>query len=184
MRRLFAFLIVLLCLVQPLAATVLLPADFKDVVAGSQIIVHGRVVDVRAEWTADRSQIETVVTIAPVLFYRGSSTEWVTFRVPGGSVGRYRQVTVGAPTFATGDEAVLFLKANGPTVPHLVGLSQGVFRVGVDQRTGRRMVLQPVVMARGAAPERVTRGARTRQPLTLDVFGAQLRAVMQQGVVR
>jgi hypothetical protein len=34
-------------------------------------------------------------------------------------------------------------------------------------------------MARGPAPERVTRGARTRQPLSLDIFGAQLRGVMQ-----
>lgn len=184
MRRFFAFLIVLLCLAHPLSATLLVPADFTDLVAGSQIIVHGRVVDVRAEWTPDRSQIETLVTIAPVLFYRGSSNQSVTFRVPGGSVGRYRQVTVGAPAFAPGDEAVLFLTANGPIVPHVFGLSQGVFRVSVDRRTGRRMVLQPVVMARGTAPERVTRGARTRQPLTLEVFSAQLRAVMQQGGAR
>ena len=184
MRRFFAFLAMLLCLVHPMAATVLLPSDFKEIVAGSQIIVHGRVADVRAEWTPDRSQIETVITVAPVLFYRGASTQAVTFRVPGGSVGRYRQVTVGAPAFAPGDEAVFFLTANGPAVPHLFGLSQGVFRVRVDPRTGRRLVQQPVVMARGAAPERVTRGARTRQPLSLDVFAVQLRGVMQQGGAR
>lgn len=181
MRRTFVLLTVLLCLIHPLAATVLLPVDFKDVVGGSQIIVHGRVVDVRAEWAPDRSQIESVVTIAPVQFYRGSTAPLVTFRVPGGTVGRYRQVTVGAPEFAPGEEAVLFLKTSGPAMPRLFGLNQGVFRVDVDRRTGRRMVLQPVVMARGTAPERVTRGARTRQPLSLDVFSAQLRSVMQQG---
>ena len=73
MRRTFVLLTVLLCLIHPLAATVLVPVDFKDVVGGSQIIVYGRVVDVRAEWAPDRSQIESVVTIAPVQFYRGST---------------------------------------------------------------------------------------------------------------
>lgn len=181
MRRTIASLIMLLCLADTLAATVLLPADFKDIVFGSQVIVHGRVVDVRSEWTVDRTQIESFVTVAPSSFYRGAPTPSVTFRVPGGQVGRYKQVTVGAPSFAPGEEAVLFLRASGPSIPHVFGLSQGVFRVRVDQRTGRRMVILPVVMARGAGAERLTRGARTRQPLTLDVFGAQLRAVLGQG---
>lgn len=184
MRRTVACLIVLLCFAHPLAATVLLPADFKDIVSGSQIIVHGRVVDVRAEWTGDRSQIFSYVTLAPSAFYRGTTTGTVTFRVPGGTVGRYKQVTVGAPAFVPGEEAVIFLKANGPAVPDVFGQSQGVFRVRLDERTGRRMVILPIVMARGAAAERVARGARTRQPLALEVFGAQLRAVMQQGGAR
>lgn len=184
LRRASVLLILLFGLVPSLAATVLLPADFNDIVSGSQIIVHGRVIDVRAEWSADRSQIESFVTVTPSSFYRGTVTDAVTFKVPGGEVGRYKQVTVGAPAFAVGDEAVFFLRANGPSVPGVFGLNQGVFRVRVDQRTGRRMVVLPIVQARGAAPERVSRGARTRQPLALDVFGAQLRATMQQGGAR
>lgn len=184
MLRSLACFIVLLGFSHPLAATVLLPADFKDIVAGSQIIVHGRVIDVRAEWSADRSQIFSYVTLAPSSFYRGTTAGTVTFRVPGGAVGRYKQVTVGAPEFVPGEEAVVFLRADGPAVPHVFGLNQGVFRVRVDQRTGRRMVILPIVMARGTAAERVSRGARTRQPLALEVFGAQLQAVLQQGSVR
>ena len=184
MRRHFAFLILLLCLAHPLAATVLLPADFNDIVTGSQIIVHGRVVDVRAEWTDDRRQIESYVTVAPSSFYRGSPAASVTFRVPGGQVGRYKQVTVGSPQFVPGEEAIVFLRANGPAVPQVFGLSQGVFRVRVDQRTGRRTVILPILMARGASAERVTRGARIRQPLPIDAFAAQLRATIQQGGAR
>ena len=184
MRRIFAFLILLSCVVHPLAATVLLPADFKDIVSGSQIIVYGRVVDVRAEWTQDRSQIESYVTVVPSSFYRGTPTESVTFRVPGGEVGRYKQVTVGSPQFVPGEEAVVFLRANGPAVPHVFGLSQGVFRVRVDQRTGQRTVILPVLMARGTTTDRVVRGASTRQPLAMQTFVAQLRATLQQGGTR
>ena len=184
MRRCFAFLILLLCLAHPLAATVLLPADFNDVVTGSQIIVHGRVVAVRAEWSDDRSQIESYVTVAPSSFYRGSPATSVTFRVPGGQVGRYKQVTVGAPQFVPGEEAIVFLRANGPAIPQVFGLNQGVFRVRVDQRTGRRTVILPILMARGTGAERVSRGARVRQPLPIDAFTAQLRATLQQGGAR
>ena len=65
-----------------LTATVILPADFREIVSGSQIIVHGRVVDVRAEWVDDR--IETYVTVEPATIYRGSVTSTITFRTPGG----------------------------------------------------------------------------------------------------
>ena len=56
---------------------------------------------------------------------------------------------VGAPQFQPGEEAVLFLSAQGPSVAHVFGLSQGVFRVRVDARTGSRLVLPPVLMAAG-----------------------------------
>lgn len=181
MRLLVALLALLLCLVLPTEGTVLLPADFKEVVAGSQIIVHGRVVDVRAEWVDNSSRIDSFVTVLAASFYRGAPASTVTFRVPGGQVGRYKAVTVGAPEFRVGEEAILFLRADGLPVPSVFGLNQGVYRVRVDSRTGRRDVMVPIVTARTAAPERVARGARIRQPLPLDVFTLQLRAVMRQG---
>lgn len=171
----------LLGFVPALSATVLIPSDFREIVSGSQIIVHGRVSDVRAEWIDGRRRIESVVTLDASSFYRGTSSRSVTFRVPGGQIGRYKSVTVGAPEFRTGDEVVLFLRAQGPSVPQVFGLNQGVFRVKVDERTGQRLVTQPIVMAKGTAPERVVRGARDRQPLPLDQFAAQVRSVLQGG---
>lgn len=177
--RLLLLLPLLLGLAPALSATVLIPAEFREIVSGSQIIVHGRVSDVRAEWTPGRRRIESVVTLQPAAFYRGTAAAAVTFRVPGGTIGRYKSVTVGAPEFSTGDEVVLFLKARGPSVPQVFGFNQGVFRVRVDQRTGQRVVTQPVVTATGAAPEPVVRGARDRRPLPLEQFAAQIRTVLQ-----
>ena len=45
MRRLIIVIVWLLC-AHELRATVLLPAEFREIVAGSQIIVYGRVVEV------------------------------------------------------------------------------------------------------------------------------------------
>jgi len=182
--RFAAALAALILCAPSLSATVLLPAEFREIVTGSQIIVYGRITDVRAEWTNDRRRIESVVTLQPADFYRGTPAERVTFRVPGGQVGRYKSVTVGAPEFHAGDEVVLFLRARGPAVPQVFGLNQGVFRVRVDPRSGRRMVTQPILTARSSAPERVVRGAAHRQPLPLEQFATQVRSALGPGGVR
>lgn len=179
MHRIFLIGAVLL-LAPTLGATVLLPAEFREIVSGSQIIVYGRVVDIRPEWSDDRRRIDTVVSVQAGTYLKGGPGETVTLRVPGGQIGRYKNVMVGAPEFQPGDEAVFFLNAQGPSVAHVFGLNQGVFRVRADARTGRRMVMSPIVMARSDAPELVTRGATERRPLSLDAFAVQVRAVMAQ----
>ena len=182
--RLVASIALLLLFAPSLSATVLLPAEFREIVTGSQIIVYGRISDVRSEWMNGRRRIESVVTVEPADFYRGTPSRTVTFRVPGGQIGRYKSVTVGAPEFRAGDEVVLFLKSQGPAVPQIFGLNQGVFRVRVDSRTGRRIVTLPIVAQRTAAPEIVVRGARDRRPLPLEQFATQVRTVLQQGGAR
>jgi len=107
----------------------LLPADFAGMVAGSQLIVHGRVVDVRANMTGGRRTIETLVTIAVVDALKGTPGREVTFVVPGGQIGRYRRLVVGAPEFNTGQDVLLFLTGRAPALPMPFGISQGVYRV-------------------------------------------------------
>ncbi len=179
MRRLIALVIVLLT-APLLRATVLVPAEFREIVTGSQIIVYGRIADVRSEWSADRRQIDTVVSVEAGTYLKGGPGDVVTFRVPGGQIGRYKNVVVGAPEFEPGEEAVLFLRAEGPAVARVFGLSQGVFRVRVDPATGRRTVVSPVLMARGDEPERLTRGSLDRRPLALDAFAATVRSALEQ----
>jgi hypothetical protein len=180
MRRFIAILALLL-FAPALRATVLVPAEFREIVSGSQIIVYGRVSDVRAEWSEDRRRIDTIVSLEAATYLKGGPGEVVTFRVPGGQIGRYKNVMVGAPEFQAGEEAVLFLNAQGPSVAHVFGLSQGVFRVRVDARTGSRMVVPPVLMAGGGEVEAVKRGAADRVPLALESFAATVRSAMGAG---
>jgi hypothetical protein len=177
MRRLITLLI-LLWLAQDVRATVLLPAEFREVVAGSQVIVYGRIADVRPEWSDDRTRIETIVTLQAGTYLKGGPGDSVTFRVPGGQIGRYRNVMVGAPQFQAGEEVVLFLSAAGPSIAHVFGLNQGVYRVRVDARTGRRLVVPPVLTASSDAPQAIVRGEQSRQPLPLDSFAASVRTAL------
>src|SRR3954467_15093919 len=97
MRRFILIVVLVLC-ARELRATVLVPADFREVVAGSQIIVYGRITTVRPEWSDDRSRIDTVVTVMAGSYLKGGPAGTVTFRVPGGPIRRFRnRVGGGAP---------------------------------------------------------------------------------------
>jgi hypothetical protein len=162
-----------------LRATTLLPAEFREIVGGSQIIAYGRVLDAVPELSDDRKRIETIVTFEVGTYLKGGSGETLTFRVPGGQVGRFRSVMVGAPVFERGDEAILFFTQREDEMPRVFGLNQGVFRVQREERSQRRLVLPPL-LARGESPETVVRGSVGRQAMPLETFGAQVTSILAE----
>lgn len=151
-------LVIGLCAGEARALTVL-PADFGEMIAGSQVIVHGRVVDVRSDLTAGRRSIESVVTLAVIDAMKGEAGREVMFRMPGGRVGRYRRIVVGAPQFAPGQEVIVFLSGRAPALPMPFGLNQGVYRV----------------------TQGIVRGDPSRHPLGVADFVRQVRSVAGGG---
>jgi hypothetical protein len=178
--------IVLMLLLVPAVprGTVLVPAEFREIVNGSDIIAFGRVSDAAPEWSDDRRRIDTLVTFDVGTYLKGGPGATIVFRVPGGQVGRYRNVTVGAPVFRPGDEAVLFLRRTESGEAVVFGLSQGVFRVRTEGATRRRIVVAPALMAQSGAPEVVVRGAGSRRSQPLERFGAQVQAVLAEAAAR
>jgi len=167
----------LLLLAASAHATVLVSADLAEMARRAQAIVHGVVVDVQPQWTDGRGRIESVVTVQILDRLKGDLGDRTVFQVPGGQIGRYRSVLVGAPAFQVGDEAILFLGGQGPVLPYVIGLGQGVFRVVQDRATGRPMVTPPALVAQSTAPQTVVRGDPARKPVPLDQFLSQVRAL-------
>ena len=154
-------------------ATTVVPLSVEQLVNESEAVVYGRVADVRAQWTADRRFIESVVTIEILRGIKGSAAEAISFTTPGGQVGRYLNVIPGAPSFARGDLAVFFLTAQGPRLPVTTGLTQGIYRVQRDASSGEMLVVPPALEQRG----RIVRGDTRRKPVPLSVFEGTVRAV-------
>ncbi|MGQ0735234.1 MAG: hypothetical protein ACT4QD_16475, partial [Acidobacteriota bacterium] len=98
---------------------------------------------------------------------------------PGGTLGRYRSLVVGAPEFAVGQEVVLFLGARPPAFPYVVRLGQGVFPVAVDPATGERRITRLPQSGSGARP--IVRGAVENRPMSLDSFTTLVRSLVEQG---
>ncbi|HZA35159.1 MAG TPA: hypothetical protein VE505_09540 [Vicinamibacterales bacterium] len=164
-----------------LEATVILPASLEELVTGARAIVHGRVVVTEPRWADGRRQIETLVTVRPEEYLKGDLGGEVTFKVPGGQMGPYRRVVVGAPTFREGDEVVVFLNAQGPAVPWISGLNQGVFRVA-QNAAGVKVVIPGVSLTAGENAPGVTRQPLPER-LVLRVFNAQVRALTRARVL-
>lgn len=181
MRRI-ALVVLLLFVTIPLHATVLLPIEFRELVATAPVIVHGQVVDVHSEWVDGRRAVETFVTVEAAEYLKGNLGDHVTFKIPGGQLGRYRTVFVGAPSFQAGDEVVLFLKTDGPSFPFIAGLSQGVYRIVTDSNSGERVVVPPVVTsAAGADAVRVVRGDPARRALSIGAFRDNVQRALSEG---
>lgn len=154
-------------------ATTVIPLSFEQLVNESAAVVYGRVVEVRSQWTDDRRFIESVVSVEIIRGMKGSVNDTIAFTVPGGQVGRYTNVIPGAPVFAPGDAAVIFLTARGPRLPVTTGFTQGVYRVRRDALSGELLVVPPII----DAPGRIIRGDARRKPASLAVFEASVKAV-------
>lgn len=154
------------------SATTLVPVDFSEMARESDLIVHGTVVNVTAQMSGARNTIESVVTLWVTDTIKGAALSQAVFRVPGGRVGRYRRVMVGAPTFREGDEVIVFLKGTAPAAPMPYGLSQGVYRVA---RRGAAATVTPLIASEAG---RVTRGDPSRRPLAPTAFAAEVRRVL------
>ena len=173
-------LILSLCTVAlalPARATVLIPADLGELAHDALAIARGRVAAVDAQWTEDRGTIETIVTLEVEGYLKGALGSTVRFRTPGGELGRFRSIVVGAPEFAVGQRIIVFLGARGPSVPHVLGLSQGVFRIARAADNSGWVVMPPTLWPATAGDVRVVRGETSRRPVRLDDFEQRIRVL-------
>jgi hypothetical protein len=167
----------LLTLASTARATVVIPADLAELSRDAIAIVRGRVARVDAQFTEDRGAIETIVTLEVESYLKGALGQIVRFRVPGGELGRFRSIVVGAPEFAVDQHVVVFLGAFGPSVPHIVGFNQGVFRVVRGADNSGWVVAPPANLPVVGASARIVRGDSSRRALPLGDFEQKVRTL-------
>ena len=173
--RTLPVLVLTLMLAAPAGATVVVPADLGELARDAGAIVRGRVASVEARWTDDHRAIESTVTLAVERTLKGSFGAEVQFRVPGGQLGRYRSLTVGAPEFIVDQRVVVFLGAHGPRVPFVLGMSQGVFRIVAADSGG--WIVTPSLWPSAAGTAPVVRGDPARGPVVLADFEQRVLAL-------
>src|SRR5665213_3557410 len=156
-------------------ATTILPADLGDLVRDAYSIAQGQVIALDSRWTSDHRAIETTVTFRVDAYLKGDLGATLQFRVPGGRIGRFDSVMVGAPRFAVSQNAVVFLGARGPSVPYVLGLGQGVFRL--VPTAGGWLVTPPALLPSASGTVGVVRGDVSRRPVPLADFSRQVRSL-------
>ena len=160
------------------SAHVVIPAEFREVVSDSTLILRGRVTDVRS--VEGPHGIDSVATIAVENVLKGNANGFVYVRLPGGQIGNNRWVMAGVPTLRDGQRAVFFLKPGiTDTAYRPIGLSLGLYRIQPDPISGRPMVEPPVVAGRNApATGTITRGDTRRKQMPVTEFESLVKLVM------
>jgi hypothetical protein len=176
-RALSIAIVAVALLVEPAFATVTVPTEFSEIVADSIVIVRGHVTDVRAVADRDRG-VETIGTVAIDETLKGPASDFVSIRLPGGTIGRYRWVMVGVPTLRAGDQGIFFLKQDAATFWRPVGLGMGIYRILAAPVTGLPVVDPPVALGVTAKPGVVTRGDTARRLLAVPDFESLVRVVV------
>jgi hypothetical protein len=157
----------------------MVPLDLAELTVSARAIAQGEVIDVRVEWAPGRRGVQTRVTIAVAEYYKGQLGSRVALVVPGGRVGRFRSILVGAPRFEIGQSVVVFLAWHDPSRPYLVGFSQGVFRI-VRSATGGQVVTPRPLMATGTLPLLVKRGDPDHPMLEVGEFRSLVRGLVSE----
>jgi hypothetical protein len=175
--RIAVLVVLFLSLVRPSDATVIVPADLGELSRDAIAIVRGRVTSVDSRYTEDRGTVETIVTLEAESYLKGALGQVLRFKVPGGELGRYRTIVVGAPEFSVDQRVIVFLGAHGPSVPYIIGFNQGVFRLARGVDNSGWIVTPPAMLPAAGASVAIVRGDPARRPLPLAAFEQRVRAL-------
>jgi len=134
-----------------LAATVAIPAGAstfvamsdQQLVAQSDAIVVGKVLETFSYWNDEHTMIYTEAVINVQRVVVGEAPALINVRTAGGVVGSYKVEATGFPTFREGQRQLLFVHRSDAGVVELTGYRQGQFYV---QKTaeGREMAVPAV----------------------------------------
>jgi len=122
-------LFVSLCLSAPsfVLGSTLQKLSFDRLISDADLIVRGRVEELKTQQTPNRRSITTIVTLSVESQFKGPKVSSVTLEQPGGSVGDLVQAVPGLPEFSLGEDVILFLKRQRGEVFNTVGGKQGKF---------------------------------------------------------
>jgi hypothetical protein len=131
-RRLVAQLVIFVvftCLgaLEFVQATTLQKLSFDRLIEEADLIIKGRVEELKTRQVSDRRSMITIITVSIERQFKGPQVSSVTIEQPGGSLGDIAQGVPGLPEFSSGEEVIVFLKRQRGGAFNIVGGKQGKF---------------------------------------------------------
>jgi hypothetical protein len=164
----------------PVDASVVIALDLQELTAEADRIVVGQVV-----WSEPiriaNGTIRTRYRVQVEQDLRGSGDREIIVETLGGQIGRLGMRVEGAPSFALGDRAVVFVREGGDAIFQPVGMAQGVMRV--ERENGRDMVVPSrrgmLLLQRNEGAVRVKGAGPLAEREPLDLFLSRVRTIIE-----
>ncbi len=162
-----------------------IPRTFAELVERADCVLIGTVMQVTTAVGAEGEKIYTYVTLADLEVLKGEvpDTSYV-LRVRGGVVDTQAEVYPGLPQLEAGGRYILFVQGNFRDLFPVVGLHQGVFRVGWDPARQQEVVrpLQAESHVRSSAerlPDSPSEPSHPEDGVTVEAFVQRIQAHLQ-----
>jgi hypothetical protein len=141
----FFFIFLLAVSVIPaLATSVIIPSD-EELVIGARAIVRGQVLNVTSGYDTTHRGIFTYITLQVAEVYKGAfATNTIVIKEPGGVTRDSGSLIYGIPTFAIGEEVLLYLDTWPDGSLRVYQWFLGKFNVTPNLSTGKPMLNRAV----------------------------------------
>jgi hypothetical protein len=158
----------------PAGASTFLFMSPEELVAQSEAVVQGRVVEVASFWNAEHTAILTEAVVQVEEKVLGDAAPYVRLLTFGGQVADYRIVAHGFPTFQQGERLLVFLEPQRDGVHRVLGYQQGQFRIRGNAQ-GQEMAVSTL-----DADVRVLKRDGTQAPVPASMSLAQLKSRIRE----
>ena len=120
--------------------------ELKDLSAGADVIVTGKVTQLSSSWNADNTRIYTRASIQVDEYLKGINNEnSIIVTYPGGEVGDVGEMYSHMPTFRDNEEVLLFLKKDNKTPDYKVFNGEnGKINIIDNPKTGEKVTTSNV----------------------------------------
>jgi hypothetical protein len=159
-------------------ADVVLDMSVEEMTRTASVVVHGTVTRVDAAWDDSHTRIYTEVDIDVTTYLAGQGPARVQVRQVGGRVGDSELRVAGQPSFAVGEEVVVFLEPDGSGTANrwvVLCMAAGKFSVTFDHVTGERVLGRDVRALVRIGERTGARRARVARPLTFEMLADTVR---------
>ncbi len=165
-------------------AITVLPLSERDLTKRATVIVIGEVEDVSSEFNRDGGTIHTFARIRVTRSLKGEiSGDHITLRQVGGTVGDQTIVLPGGPSYAIGEEILVFAGPFAQSDAYgVLGIFYGKYDIETDTHTGRKTVNGPSFATTHYDPDTLLELPRRERPdkVELDDFIAEIESYLRE----
>ena len=127
---------IFLAIVSPSIAISQSGAIADELTRKADVVVVGKVMDVRSAWSADRSRIQSTVTLAVVERIKGDGSQRsVTIFTPGGEVDGVGELYSHTARFKTDEQVLVFAAKDRQGRLKVIGGEEGKLTVSKEEKT-------------------------------------------------